>query len=156
MGYIDKNLMENEKVVYSAQLHPIVYTWPILLAIVALAVMAIPMGEDVNFVIKLAAGLILLVIAFIWCVSINGGKQYVVTTRRLIFKRGIIKRTSMELLLRKCEGVKIEQSVMGRILNYGTVIVTTGEASSSYSHIKSPLTFSTQINQQIDNLKTVE
>ena len=148
--------MENEKVVYSAQLHPIVYTWPILLAIVALAVMAIPMGEDVNFVIKLAAGLILLVIAFIWCVSINGGKQYVVTTRRLIFKRGIIKRTSMELLLRKCEGVKIEQSVMGRILNYGTVIVTTGEASSSYSHIKSPLTFSTQINQQIDNLKTVE
>ena len=156
MGYIDKNLMENEKVVYSAQLHPIVYTWPILLAIVALAVMAIPMGEDVNFVIKLATGLILLVIAFIWCVSINGGKQYVVTTRRLIFKRGIIKRTSMELLLRKCEGVKIEQSVMGRILNYGTVIVTTGEASSSYSHIKSPLTFSTQINQQIDNLKTVE
>ena len=156
MGYIDKNLMENEKVVYSAQLHPIVYTWPILLAIVALAVMAIPMGEDVNFVLKLAAGLILLVIAFIWCVSINGGKQYVVTTRRLIFKRGIIKRTSMELLLRKCEGVKIEQSVMGRILNYGTVIVTTGEASSSYSHIKSPLTFSTQINQQIDNLKTVE
>ena len=156
MGYIDKNLMENEKVVYSAQLHPIVYTWPILLAIVALAVMAIPMGEDVNFVIKLAAGLILLVIAFIWCVSINGGKQYVVTTRRLIFKRGIIKRTSMELLLRKCEGVKIEQSVMGRILNYGTVIVTTGEASSSYSHIKSPLTFSTQTNQQIDNLKTVE
>ena len=156
MGYIEKNLMENEKVVYSAQLHPIVYTWPILLAIVALAVMAIPMGEDVNFVIKLAAGLVLLVIAFIWCVSINGGKQYVVTTRRLIFKRGIIKRTSMELLLRKCEGVKIEQSVMGRILNYGTVIVTTGEASSSYSHIKSPLTFSTQINQQIDNLKTLE
>ena len=148
--------MENEQVVYSAQLHPIVYFWPIIMGIVAIAVMAIPMGKDVEFVIKLAAGLILLVIAFIWCVSINGGKQYVVTTRRLIFKRGIIKRTSMELLLRKCEGVKIEQSVMGRLLNYGTVIVTTGEASSSYSHIKSPLTFSTQINQQIDNLKTTE
>lgn len=156
MGYIEKNLMENEKVVYSAQLHPIVYFWPIIMGIVAIAVMAIPMGKDVEFVIKLAAGFILLVIAFIWCVSINGGKQYVVTTRRLIFKRGIIKRTSMELLLRKCEGVKIEQSVMGRLLNYGTVIVTTGEASSSYSHIKSPLTFSTQINQQIDNLKTTE
>ncbi len=152
MGYIQKNLMENEKVVYEASLHPIVYTWPFLLGLAALVFMSIPMSET-EFVIKLIVGIMLLAAAFIWALTINNGKQYVITTRRLIFKHGIIKRQSMELLLRKCEGVKIEQSIMGRLLNYGTVIVTTGEASSCYHHIKSPLTFSTQINQQIDNLK---
>ncbi|MCR4854003.1 MAG: PH domain-containing protein [Prevotella sp.] len=156
MGYIEKNLMENEKVVYSAQLHFIVYVWPFLLGLAALVMMAIPMDDQTQFLVKLAAGVILLVIAFIWAVNINGGKQYVVTNRRLIFKRGIVKRESLELLLRKCEGVKIEQSVAGRLLNYGTVIVTTGEASNRYSHIKSPLAFSTHINQQIDNLKIGE
>ena len=109
--------------------------------------------SETEFVIKLIVGIMLLAAAFVWALTINNGKQYVITTRRLIFKHGIIKRQSMELLLRKCEGVKIEQSIMGRLLNYGTVIVTTGEASSCYHHIKSPLTFSTQINQQIDNLK---
>ena len=44
MGYIQKNLMENEKVVYEASLHPIVYTWPILLGLAALVFMAIPMS----------------------------------------------------------------------------------------------------------------
>ncbi|MBR3471043.1 MAG: PH domain-containing protein [Prevotella sp.] len=156
MGYIEKNLMENEKIVYSAQLHPIVYTWPIVLGIVALIVMAIPLDDQTMFLVKLLGGIVALVIAFCWAVSLNGGKQYVVTTRRLIFKRGIIKRESLELLLRKCEGVKIQQSVAGRLLNYGDVIVTTGEASNLYRHIKAPLTFSTHINQQIDNLKTTE
>ncbi len=156
MGYIEKNLMENEKVAYEAQLHPVVYVWPILLGIVALAVMAIPLEDETKFILKLAVGILMLLAAFVWAVSINGGKQYVVTTRRLIFKRGIVKRESLELLLRKCEGVKIEQSVMGRLLGYGTVVVTTGEASSRYDFIKSPLTFSTKINQQIDNLKAGE
>ena len=75
------------------------------------------------------------------------------TSRRLIFKRGIIKRTSFELLLRKCEGIRIEQSIMGRMLGYGSVLVTTGEATNRYDYIKHPLEFSTAINQQIDNVK---
>ena len=54
-------------------------------------------------------------------------------------------------MLQKCEGVMVEQSIMGRILNYGTVIVTTGEATNNYSYIRNPFGFSTAINQQIDN-----
>ena len=75
--------------------------------------------------------------------SIYGGRQYVVTTHRLIFKRGIINRNSYELLLRKCEGIQVDQSILGRLLNYGTVNVTTGEATNSYKYISHPLAFST-------------
>lgn len=56
-------------------------------------------------------------------------------------------------MLRKCEGIQVEQSILGRILNYGTLLVTTGEATNSYKSIKKPIEFSTRINEQIDKLK---
>ena len=88
-----------------------------------------------------------------WAISIHGGKQYVVTTHRLIFKRGIINRTSHELLLRKCEGVQVDQSIPGRMFGYGTVNVTTGEVTNSYKYIKHPVRFTTEIHEQISHLR---
>ena len=98
MGYIQKNLMKDEKVVYEARQHSIVYLGP-------------------------------------------------------IFKRGIINRRSFELLLRKCEGIQVNQTILGRIFDYGTVNVTTGEATNSYKYISHPLTFSTKIHEQIHGLR---
>ncbi|MBQ6278224.1 MAG: PH domain-containing protein, partial [Muribaculaceae bacterium] len=80
---------------------------------------------------------------------------YVVTTNRLIFKRGIINRNSHELLLKKCEGVQVDQSIPGRIFDYGTVVVTTGEVTNSYKYISHPLRFTTKIHEQISKLKDV-
>ena len=150
MGYIQKNLMQGEKVMYEAKFHGIVYFWPCLLAILAIGLFFI---SSWSFLLRLILVLVVWLSTFIWGVYINGGKQYVLTTRRLIFKKGIIKRTSLELLLRKCEGIRIEQSIMGRLLGYGSVYVTTGEATNRYDYIKHPLAFSTSINQQIDNVK---
>ena len=56
-------------------------------------------------------------------------------------------------MLRKCEGIQVEQSILGRILNYGTLLVTTGEVTNQYKMIKDPVTFSTRINEQIDMMK---
>ncbi len=150
MGYIQKNLMQGEKVVYEAKFHGIVYAWPCIIAFLALGFFFI---TSWSFLLRLILVLAVWLAIFLWCVSINGGKQYVLTSRRLIFKRGIVKRTSFELLLRKCEGIRIEQSIMGRMLGYGSVLVTTGEATNRYDYIKHPLEFSTAINQQIDNVK---
>ena len=141
--------MAGEKVAYEAKQHWIIYTWPIILGIVSLTAFLLPLEAWINACICCA----LLLIAFCWGVSIYGGRQYVVTTDRLIFKRGIIKRTSHELLLRKCEGISIEQSLMGRLFGYGSVLVSTGEEKNRYDYIKNPLAFSTCINQQIDNVK---
>ena len=150
MGYIQKNLMQGEKVVYEAKFHGIVYFWPCFFAILAIGIFFI---SSWSFMLRLILVLAVWLIAFISAVVINGGKQYVLTTRRLIFKKGIVKRTSFELLLRKCEGIRIEQSIMGRLFGYGSVYVTTGEATNRYDYIKHPLAFSTSINQQIDNVK---
>ena len=150
MGYIQKNLMEGEKVMYEAKFHGIVYFWPCFLSILAIGIFFISRW---SFLLRLILVLAVWLIAFIFAIAINGGKQYVLTNKRLIFKKGIVKRTSFELLLRKCEGIRIEQSIMGRLFSYGSVYVTTGEATNRYDYIKRPLEFSTSINQQIDNVK---
>ncbi|MBO7553478.1 MAG: PH domain-containing protein [Bacteroidaceae bacterium] len=148
MGYIQNNLMDDEKIVYEAKLHDIVYTGPIILAIFSFLIV-FSLLDTVSLIISF----IIWSIAVGWAISIYGGKQYVVTTHRLIFKRGIINRDSFELLLRKCEGIQVDQSILGRILDYGTVNVTTGEATNSYKYISHPLRFSTKIHEQIFNLK---
>lgn len=144
--------MTGEKVVYEAKQHSIIYTGPFFVALLAIGALFLPFEPLVIACICA----VILIIALSWAFSIYGGRQYVVTTHRLIFKRGIINRNSFELLLNKCEGVQVDQSILGRILNYGTVNVTTGEATNQYKYISRPLTFSTKIHEQIYNLKKAE
>jgi len=47
-----------------------------------------------------------------------------VTNKRVIYKTGIISRKSEEMKLASIETVEIDQSVIGRMLGYGTVKVT--------------------------------
>ena len=149
MGYIQKNVMTGEKIAYEARQHGIIYTGPIILALVSFCAFFIPIDTWINACICA----VLLFIALCWAISIYGGRQYVVTTNRLIFKRGIINRNSHELLLKKCEGVQVDQTIFGRIFGYGTVIVTTGEVTNRYKYISNPLRFTTKIHEQISNLK---
>ena len=150
MSYIEKNLMEGEQIAYEARQHWIIYWKPFLLVLLAIALFAIP-TSDVQLLVQVIAAAVLVCIAFIWAMNIYGGRKYILTNRRLILKRGIVRRESTDLILRRCEGVSISQSIMGRILGYGRVEVTTGEVVNSFRHIEDPVRFSTQINQQIVN-----
>lgn len=159
MGFIESNLMKDEQVTYEAQLHPIVYWAPIALFILGIACLFLPLEQlqnqwltDHAWVARIGLMLLMWLIAVIRAIEVHGGKRYVVTNRRLIFKRGIIRRRSHELLLRKCEGVQTEQSIIGRMLGYGSVMVTTGEVTNTYDYIRNPMHFSTMINQMIDGL----
>lgn len=119
-----------------------------LLAIVALALPFIPIGDTLKW--RLIFAVVLLFLAGIWYLVVSKGKKYVLTNKRVIEKHGIIQRSSKELMLRKCESVEVRQSVAGRLFGYGTVIVTTGEDTNAYDFIMSPVRFSTKINEQID------
>lgn len=155
MKYIDKHLMEGEQVVYIPQLHSSLYWGALSWAVFGIVIMVFP-TDGTLFKIQLSASLILILISVLKCIKMYGGRQYVLTNRRIIAKKGLVQRDSLELLLRKCEGVQIRQSVLGRIFDYGTVIVTTGEATNNFEYIKNPIAFSSAINQMIDSLKSFE
>ncbi len=56
----------------------------------------------------------------------------------------------MEILLTKIEGVGIHQGILGRILGYGTIIVTrTGGTKAHFHKIKAPLEFRKRVQEQL-------
>ena len=148
MGYIEKNLMDGEQIVYEARQHWMIYWKPFLLLLIGIDLFAIP-TSDMALIMQICMSLVLLVVAGIWAVNIYGGRKYILTNRRLILKRGLVRRESTDLVLRRCEGVSIAQSIMGRMLGYGTVTVSTGEVANQFQLIEHPVEFATHINQQI-------
>jgi uncharacterized membrane protein YdbT with pleckstrin-like domain len=68
--------------------------------------------------------------------------EYVITNRRVIIKKGLIARYTLEMNLQKIETVNVDQSILGRILNYGCItIVGTGGTREHFHDIKDPIAF---------------
>lgn len=78
--------------------------------------------------------------------------EMVVTNRRVIFKAGIISRKTTEISLRKIESVGVQQSILGRILNYGDVVVTgTGHKANYFAEISAPMEFKQAIDTALNS-----
>jgi len=72
--------------------------------------------------------------------------EFGVTNKRVIIKVGFLRRKTLELLLRHVEAISVDQSVMGRLLNYGSVTLTgTGGVREVFHNISTPLEFRRQI-----------
>jgi uncharacterized membrane protein YdbT with pleckstrin-like domain len=69
-----------------------------------------------------------------------------VTNLRVVHKTGFIKRRTFEMSLDKVESVDVNQSILGRLLNYGYVTVRgVGEGAETIETIASPLEFRNHI-----------
>jgi uncharacterized membrane protein YdbT with pleckstrin-like domain len=68
--------------------------------------------------------------------------EIAVTNRRVLYKEGFIRRHTFEMHLDKVESVEVEQSVLGRLLNYGDITIRgTGETMERAAMIDRPLDF---------------
>ncbi|MCX5758899.1 MAG: PH domain-containing protein [Candidatus Hydrogenedentes bacterium] len=123
-NYISETLIEGEQVVYEATLHWVVYvSWRSLFTL------------------------------FIHPILARLSSEFAVTNKRVIWKQGIIGRMTGEMNLGKIENVQVDQSIAGRILDYGTVtLVGTGGTHESFQLISAPLRFRKAILQEQDDL----
>ena len=68
--------------------------------------------------------------------------EFAITNRRVIIKTGLISRKTFEMNLSKIESVNIDQTILGRIFGYGTIlIVGSGGTREIFPKIKNPLEF---------------
>ena len=75
------------------------------------------------------------------------------TNKRIIAKFGFIRRQTVELRLEKVESLVVDQGVIGRILNYGSIVVCgTGASAAPVPYIKNPLAFRQRFNEYLDDL----
>lgn len=146
MSYLESTLQPGEQIVYKANLHFFFFVRPLILLLLGWWFWC-----SVNDVSHFLGGVsILLGGAFlIQRLLVKTGSVYAVTNKRVILKTGIISRRALDLVLTKCEGLQIKQSVCGRIFGFGTITVTTGGATNSYPFVEDPIRFKKEINTLI-------
>ena len=146
MGYIETILEPGERITYRAYLHWFIYWRAVVLMLIGLAALGSGMLETAQAQDRTGALLIGLILVFFGVLSAlravidRRTTEIAVTNRRVIQKRGLIRRDTVEINMSKVESVDVRQSVLGRLLNYGTVIVRgTGGSSNPLAYVSEPL-----------------
>ena len=145
--YIDDILQPGEKVLYSTNVHwmfylPAIAAW--ILAVILLVLSRATTTEGV-ILLCLSAAAVVGIVALYWTAKAWFHRWITetdVTNLRVVHKTGFIKRRTFEMSLDKVESVDVNQSILGRILNYGDVTVNgVGEGTETIKTIASPLAF---------------
>ena len=149
--YIDEILQPGEKVLYSTNAHWIFYLPAIAAWIVALVLLILSRATITESMILLclAASAVVAIVALYWTVKAwfhRWTTETDVTNLRVVHKTGFIKRRTFEMSLDKVESVDVNQSILGRLLNYGNVTVRgVGEGAETIRTIAAPLDFRNHI-----------
>jgi uncharacterized membrane protein YdbT with pleckstrin-like domain len=79
--------------------------------------------------------------------------EFAITNKRVIVKVGLISRQTLELNLQRVESVSVDQSILGRLLGYGTItIIGTGGTREPFHRIANPLEFRKAVEEQLSLL----
>lgn len=179
MGFMDRHLMDGERVVYRTRMHPIVFLGPLIWLAVAAAVAVhgnawfeagvwqrLPREAQRAFSPELVhwlrhgwQGYNLLGLFFVVVSALPGllsaavnlaTSEFGLTNKRVLMKTGFIARHSLETLLTKVESISVHQGLLGRLLGYGTIIIGgTGGSKEAFYAIRDPLEFRRQVQEQI-------
>jgi uncharacterized membrane protein YdbT with pleckstrin-like domain len=155
MSYVEKVLMPDEKIIYAATLHWIIYLQGLWITALggAMGFFSVPFltilfGPTLaeQFSRPVCAVAILVVLFGVYMLGIaymrQNSTELVVTDKRLIAKYGIVGRTTFEILINRITGANFDQTVTGRILGYGTVLVHgAGGEISPFGMIDQPQVF---------------
>ena len=132
MGYVQDTIGDNEKIIYTVKFHWL-YTLIAFLNLLFLGV----------FIIG--------IINFLQMMISKWTTERVLTDLRYIQKTGWIKRDTEEIRISKIEEVDLKQSILGRILGYGSINISgTGSGEITLKLIDNPLMFQKNLN----NLKS--
>lgn len=148
MGYVESVLKPDEQVLAIGRMHWIVYLRGALLAAVGLILILAPAGPGLSTALAIVGAIILLFglwsLAGAWIEQAT--TEIAVTTRRVIQKRGLIRRQTGEMNMEKVESVIVDQSILGRLLGYGSIVVRgTGSGIEGLHHIADPIALRSSI-----------
>jgi uncharacterized membrane protein YdbT with pleckstrin-like domain len=145
MSYVESTLVPGERIMYRAHLHWTTFLGGavlfVILTSVAILFVAREESPSAGFIIFIV-GAVPLVAAYVR----YRASEFAVTDKRVLIKTGLVRRHTLETLLNKVENISVEQGLLGRLLNYGTIQVTgTGSTKETFSNISDPLEFRKQV-----------
>ena len=168
MGYVDRNLVPGETLLYRTRHHWLVLMGPffggllLLVPGIALMVEAIATRDSAGLVVGSAtispkvmvvSGVVLAaaaVITFSYGVAKRNATEMAVTNRRVLIKTGMTSRRTLDLMLSRVESIGVEETAAGRMLGYGSVVVRgTGGTPEPFLMIAHPQEFRRAVQEQI-------
>jgi len=168
MGYVDRNLVPGETLLYRTRHHWLVLLGPffggllLLVPGIALMVEAIATRDSAGLAVGSAtispkvmvvSGVILVaaaIIIFSYGVAKRNATEMAVTNRRVLIKTGMTSRRTLDLMLSRVESIGVEETAAGRVLGYGSVVVRgTGGTPEPFLMIAHPQEFRRAVQEQI-------
>ncbi len=123
-SYVEGALVQDERIVHMGRIS----LWS-LAHLIALGVLLLP---------AFGLGLIFLIKAWVRYKT----TELAVTTRRVIVKFGLIRRSTVEININKVESIQVDQDILGRMFNHGTLIMAgAGSPQAPISGISDPMAF---------------
>ena len=149
--YIEELLQPGEKVLYSTNEHwmfflPAIAAWVVVA--VFLVLWRLVASDGLEWVCLALAGMAGLAALYFTATAWfhRWTTETDVTNLRVVHKTGFIRRRTFEMSLDKVESVDVNQSILGRLLNYGDLTIQgVGEGTETISTVTSPLAFRTAI-----------
>lgn len=124
MSYVKDTLLRDERVIYTGEIS-IWSLWPLI---------------AIGFLLLAAKGfgIIFWVIAFIRYQT----TELAITNKRIIAKFGFIRRRTIEMNIRKIESIQVEQSILGRMCDYGSLVISgAGNPQTPIPDVANPMNF---------------
>lgn len=155
MSYIDKSLGDGETVIARAQFHWLynLSAWgQLLLPLIILGAFLGWASQQLNFlnsnnpvtwvIVLLSLWLVIGAVSFLRLMIRKWTTEVGITSHRFVEKYGALSMRTNEIALPNIEGVKVNQSMMGRMLGYGTIrIEGTGVDAVTTPEIADPVGF---------------
>lgn len=123
-SYVEGALVKDEKIVHVGHIS----LWSVW-HLIAIGIVLLP---------AVGIGLIFLAIAYIRYKT----TELAITTKRVIVKSGFVRRSTVEININKVESIQVDQEVLGRLFNFGTLIISgAGNPQAPITGISAPMEF---------------
>jgi uncharacterized membrane protein YdbT with pleckstrin-like domain len=167
MSYVEKSLVPGETLLYETRHHWMVLIGPVVLGsvfgvlAVGLLIEAIAAKNGTGLAAQASSteieamvivGVFLLVVCFVmlaYGIAKRNATEMAVTNKRVLIKTGLGSRRTLDLMLSRVESIGVEETVFGRMLGYGSVVVRgTGGTPEPFLMIAHPQEFRRAVQEQ--------
>jgi uncharacterized membrane protein YdbT with pleckstrin-like domain len=136
-SYVEGALVKDEKIVHVGHIS----LWS-LSHLFALGIVLLP---------AFGIGLIFLVVAYVRYKT----TELAITSKRVIAKFGFISRRTVEINIKKVESIQVDQGILGRVFNYGTLVISgAGDPQAPIPGISEPMAFRRAFIEAQDQAKS--
>lgn len=150
MSYTEKNLLSDEALIYHTHKHWVIFLLPVFWTVLGLI---FSVQKDL---LALLGYLLLFIALYYWISSVTNymTSEYAITNKRVVIKIGFIQRQTWETLLSKIATLEVKQSIFGRMMRYGTLLIqSTGGGKDVFTVINDPLLFRRKVQQETEKMQ---